>query len=261
MKFLVVFIHLFTYSLSFKPAYKTRLSMKSNLVSTSKFNDNYILKTEDDKEKEKKKVVVEKSTWDEFQDILWNKDSDDSKDSKDSKEPKKKKGPPIYEPGPYPIKALAATAYLVPIADSFDLGKYMFEAYPDVLEAYNFLFGGLSSVYNSVPFLPFALFFLMSYVCRAPTFSVEVRFHFAQAFILSIIQFVPSLLFGLLEKGGVPGLGVAYNTVFLWVMSSCFIMQWILLNPFSSSKNPFLLNVVGFAMRYMNYTPDLAPKR
>ena len=63
-----------------------------------------------------------------------------------------------------------------------------------------------------VPFLPFALFFLMSYVCRAPTFAVELRFHFAQAFMLSIIQFIPSLLLGLLEKGGVPGLGVVYNT-------------------------------------------------
>ena len=52
----------------------------------------------------------------------------------------------------------------------------------------------------------------MSYVCRAPTFPVEVRFHFSQAFMLSIIQFIPSLLLGLLEKGGVPGLGVVYNT-------------------------------------------------
>ena len=67
-------------------------------------------------------------------------------------------------------------------------------------------------LFTGVPFLPFALFFLMSYVCRAPTFPVEVRFHFSQAFMLSIIQFIPSLLLGLLEKGGVPGLGVVYNT-------------------------------------------------
>jgi hypothetical protein len=52
----------------------------------------------------------------------------------------------------------------------------------------------------------------MSYICRAPTFPVEVRFHVAQAFMLSIIQFVPSLGFGLLEKAGVPGMAVLYNT-------------------------------------------------
>lgn len=128
------------------------------------------------------------------------------------KDPKKKKGPPIYEPGSYPIHLLSALAYVVPIVDSFDLGKYMFEAYPDTLAVYSAIFGPLAGVYNSVPFLPFAVFFLMSYICRAPTFSTEVRFHFAQAFMLSIVQFVPSLGLSLLEKAGVQGLGVFYNT-------------------------------------------------
>lgn len=86
------------------------------------------------------------------------------------------------------------------------------QAYPAIGEAYNSLFGGVAAVYNGVPFLPFAIFFLMSYICRAPTFPVEVRFHFAQAFMISLIQFVPSLTFGLLEKAGVPGMAVLYNT-------------------------------------------------
>lgn len=120
--------------------------------------------------------------------------------------------PPIYEPGPYTNRALAALAYVVPIVDAADLGKYMFEAYPVTAEVYNTLFGPLSAIYNGVPFLPFAVFFLLSYVCRAPTFPVEIRFHVAQAFMLSLFQFIPSLLFGLLEKGGVPGMGVLYNT-------------------------------------------------
>jgi len=171
-----------------------------------------------------------------------------------------KKRPPIYEPGSYITHMIAALAYVIPIVDSSDLGKYMFEAYPATLGAYSTVFGPIAGIYNGVPFLPFAVFFLMSYICRAPTFPVEVRFHFSQAFMLSIIQFVPSLLFGLLEKGGVPGMAVLYNTVFLWVMSSSVIMQVLLLNPLSSSKNPFLINVVGWAMRYMNYTPDMAPK-
>ncbi len=171
-----------------------------------------------------------------------------------------KKRPPIYEPGSYITHMIAALAYVIPIVDSSDLGKYMFEAYPATLGAYSTVFGPIAGIYNGVPFLPFAVFFLMSYICRAPTFPVEVRFHFSQAFMLSIIQFVPSLLFGLLEKAGVPGMAVLYNTVFLWVMSSALIMQVLLLNPLSSSKNPFLINVVGWAMRYMNYTPDMAPK-
>ena len=77
--------------------------------------------------------------------------------------------------------------------------------------------------------------------------------------MISIIQFVPSLGFGLLEKAGVPGMGVLYNTVFLWVMSSSVIMQLLLINPVAATKNPFLINVVGWAMRYMNYTPEMRP--
>lgn len=172
----------------------------------------------------------------------------------------KKQGPPIYEPGTYPTHLIAALAYVIPIVDSSDLGKYMFEAYPDTLAVYSTIFGPIASIYNGVPFLPFAVFFLMSYICRAPTFPVEVRFHFAQAFMLSIIQFIPSLGFGLLEKAGVPGMGVLYNTVFLWVMTSCVLMQLLLLNPLAETKNPFIINVVGWAMKYMNYTPDMVPK-
>ena len=197
------------------------------------------------------------------------------------KDPKKKRGPPIYEPESYQYHIVSALAYLIPIVDASDLGKYMFEAYPAIGEVYNTLFGGLSAVFNGVPFLPFAVFFLMSYICRAPSFPVEVRFHFAQAFMISLVQFVPSLGFGLLEKAGVPGMAVLYNTgfikfiilfrknikffkfltaVFLWVIVSSLSMQILLLNPLSASKNPLVVNVVGWAMRYMNYTPDMIPK-
>lgn len=172
----------------------------------------------------------------------------------------KKRGPPIYEPGNYGVHLLAALAYVIPIVDASDLGKYMFEAYPATSEIYNGVFGPVAAIYNGVPFLPFAVFFLMSYICRAPTFPVEVRFHFAQAFMLSIIQFVPSLGFGLLEKAGVPGMAVLYNTVFLWVTVSCVFMQLLILNPLNSTKNPFLLNVVGWALRYMNYSTEMKPK-
>jgi hypothetical protein len=199
---------------------------------------------------EKKPVVTEKTPIELIQEAFEN-----------DKDPKKKKGPPIYEPGSYPIHLLSALAYVVPIVDSFDLGKYMFEAYPDTLTAYSSVFGPLAGVYNSVPFLPFAVFFLMSYICRAPTFSTEVRFHFSQAFMLSIVQFVPSLGLSLLEKAGVQGLGVFYNTAFLWVMISSLTMQALLLNPISASKNPFLLNIVGWSLKYMNYSPDMAPKK
>jgi hypothetical protein len=79
--------------------------------------------------------------------------------------------------------------------------------------------------------------------------------------MLSLFQFIPALLFGLLEKGGVPGMAILYNTAFTWVLGSSFFMMGILLNPLSSTKNPFLLNVVGLAMRYMGYTADMAPKK
>lgn len=124
----------------------------------------------------------------------------------------KPKVPPIYVPGPFTQKLVAAAAYLVPIVDSSDLGKYMFEAYPEIGSAYNTVFGPVAAIYNGVPFLPFAVFFLMSYISRAPNFPVEIRFHFAQAFVVSLIQVIPSLVFPFLEKAGVPFMGVAYNS-------------------------------------------------
>lgn len=169
--------------------------------------------------------------------------------------------PPIYEPGPYPYRLLSCLPYLVPIADSFDLGKYMFEAFPDTLAAYNTLFGAIAGIYNGVPFLPFAVFFLLSYIARAPTFPVETRFHASQAFMLSILQFPASVLFPIMEKAGVPGMAVLFNTVFLWVMTSSVFMQLLLINPVSSTKNPFVINIVGWAMRYMGYQPDPNLKR
>lgn len=43
------------------------------------------------------------------------------------KDPKKKRGPPIYEPESYPYHLLSALAYVIPIVDASDIGKYMFE--------------------------------------------------------------------------------------------------------------------------------------
>jgi len=198
---------------------------------------------------DKKEPKKEQTSWERIMEAL-----------NEPEDPKKKKGPPIYTPGPYQLQLLSALAYVIPIVDSSDLGKYMFEAYPAVGGAYNAVFGPVSAIYNGVPFLPFAVFFVMSYICRAPNFPVEVRFHFAQAFMISLVQFIPSLTFGFLEKAGVPGMAIAYNTVFLWVTISSVMMQLILLNPVSSAKNPMVINIVGWAMRYMNYTPDMKPK-
>jgi hypothetical protein len=169
------------------------LSMKSAVLENTVTS----LKMSDKKPKE-----PEKEGWERLQGLMAEADND----------PKKKKGPPIYEPGTYVTHLLAALAYVVPIVDAQDLGKYMFEAYPTIAAVYNGVFGPVAGIYNGVPFLPFAVFFVLSYICRAPTFPVEVRFHVAQAFMLSIIQFIPSLGFGLLEKAGVPGMAIAYNT-------------------------------------------------
>lgn len=174
------------------------------------------------------------------------------------KEPDSK--PPFYEPGPYPYQVLAALAYVIPIVDAADLGKYMFEAYPQMLTIYNSLYGPLSGIYNGVPFLPFAVFFLMSYICRAPNFPVEIRFHTSQAFMIALIQFIPSILFGFLEKSGVP-MAIPYNTVFTWVMVSATAMQISLLNPLGRGKNPFLLNILNWSMRYMGYSSDMFVKK
>jgi hypothetical protein len=54
--------------------------------------------------------------------------------------------------------------------------------------------------------------YICTYVFTYMYTYIQVRFHFAQAFMLSIIQFIPSLGFGLLEKAGVPNLAILYNT-------------------------------------------------
>ena len=43
-------------------------------------------------------------------------------------------------------------------------------------------------------------------------------------------------------------------------MVSSVAMQLLLLNPITKVRNPFIVNVVGWAMKYMNYTPDMIPK-
>ncbi len=76
---------------------------------------------------------------------------------------KKERPPPLYEPGPYSQKLLAASAYFIPVVDSLDLGKYMFEAYPEVGSVFSTAFGPLAAIYNGVPFLSFSVFFFMIY--------------------------------------------------------------------------------------------------
>ena len=179
----------------FRTTSKNKFDLKMLSVESIKYKNNDFLMSD--------KKIEEKQGFERLIEFLSPRKVEDSI---------KKRGPPIYEPGSYPTHLIAALAYVVPILDASDFGKYMFEAYPSIGSAYNLVFGPASAIYNGVPFLPFVIYFGMSYICRAPTFPVEVRFHFSQAFIISILQFIPVLLFGLLEKGGVPGMAVLYNT-------------------------------------------------
>ncbi len=210
MKVIVLFIslrHLFAYQPGFglhqSKQCRNLYKRQSRVQLTTTFaSDNLVTlanRAESDDDKSKKKILL---GWDRLKKI-----ADDAE-----KDPQRKGLPPIYEPGPYTNQVLAALAYVVPMVDAAELGKYMFEAYPKVSDIYFAVLGPLSAVFNGVPFFPFAVFFLMSYICRADNFTVEIRFHVAQALMLSIFQFVPSLLFGFMAKAGVPYMGVLYNT-------------------------------------------------
>jgi hypothetical protein len=124
----------------------------------------------------------------------------------------KPKPPPLYEPGPFTQRLLAAAIYFIPLIDAMDLGKYLFAAYPEIAVVFNSGLGVFASIYNGVPFLPFAIFFLLSYVARAPNVPVEIRFHASQAFLIALVQVIPSLSFPFLEKAMVPFMNVLYNT-------------------------------------------------
>lgn len=182
---------------------------------------------------------------------------------------------PLYRPGSYPRRALAALTYLIPLIDASDLGKYMFEAYPEIGSLYNSVLAPFIAIYNGVPFLPFAVFFAMAYVARGPQFPTEIRFHISQAFVLSLLQFVPSLVFPFMERAQVPGIAVWYNTskrqhhlltivhsflyfdiVFLFVVLCSLNMQTLLLLPFGNAKNPVILNTLGLTLNLMNRPTD-----
>jgi len=163
---------------------------------------------------------------------------------------------PLYRPGSYPRRALAALTYLIPLIDASDLGKYMFEAYPEIGSLYNSVLAPFIAVYNGVPFLPFAVFFAMAYVARGPQFPTEIRFHISQAFVLSLLQFVPSLVFPFMERAQVPGIAVWYNTMFLFVVLCSLNMQTLLLLPFGNAKNPVILNTLGLTLNLMNRPTD-----
>lgn len=168
---------------------------------------------------------------------------------------------PLYKPGSYPRRALASLAYLIPLIDAADLGKYMFEAYPEVGSLYNTLFAPFLAIYNGVPFFPFAVFFALAYIARGPQFPTEIRFHISQALVLSLLQVIPSLIFPFMERAGVPGMAVFYNTMFLFVILSCINMQSLLLLPFGNVKNPLILNTLSFTLSVMNYEASPLLKR
>jgi hypothetical protein len=43
-------------------------------------------------------------------------------------------------------------------------------------------------------------------------------------------------------------------------MITSLVMVFSLMNPLQLSENPVVLNVVGWSMRFMNYSKDMAPK-
>lgn len=52
--------------------------------------------------------------------------------------------------------------------------------------------------------------------------------------------------------------------VYLWVFWNCFAMQALILTagtPLSRNKNPFVLNVLSWSLRFMNYSKDMQPRR
>lgn len=106
--------------------------------------------------------------------------------------------------------------YVLPLADGFEWGRYVFEQIPLLALPFVPLFPVMS--FLNAPFVSFGIFiFLFSFVARNPEYSRFVRFNTLQAIYLDIALIFPQLFKSIMgATGGLPSeIGVPLtNTVF-----------------------------------------------
>ncbi|KAH7294602.1 hypothetical protein KP509_27G009300 [Ceratopteris richardii] len=123
-------------------------------------------------------------------------------------------------------RIISASAYLLPLFDGFQYGRYFLAQFPQAQVAMKPLYPILR-IYTSTPFASIAVFFSFYFlVVRNPNFNRYVRFNTMQAVMLDVLLILPGLTEGIYHPQGGVGLEVLivfYNTVFLFLVA-CFLV-------------------------------------
>ncbi len=119
-------------------------------------------------------------------------------------------------------RILGSLAYLLPMIDVVNYGRFVFQEIPFLTIIYLPLMP-LLKIYRDIPFAGIIIFFLLFLgVVRNPQISHFIRFNTLQAILLSIIISLVGILLQIL----IPGLGqsliiqVLMNTLFLGILIS-----------------------------------------
>lgn len=118
-------------------------------------------------------------------------------------------------------RLIATMPYVLPLADGFEWGRYVFEQVPLAALPFVPLFPVMKLL--NAPFVSFGLFIvLFSFVTRNPNLSRFVRFNTLQAIYLDIALIFPQLLKSVGATTGIPpAIGVPLtNTVFYAMLFS-----------------------------------------
>jgi len=119
---------------------------------------------------------------------------------------------------------VACLPYALPLADSFEWGHYIFDAFPLAAIPFLPLFPVISLL--NLPFVSFGIFIILfNFVARNPQFSRLVRFNTLQAVYLDVILIFPQLIRGIVGPTNqfIPqGLAeTGANTVFYGILFAC----------------------------------------
>uniref|UniRef100_A0A6U2G7E7 Protein TIC 20 n=1 Tax=Hemiselmis andersenii TaxID=464988 RepID=A0A6U2G7E7_HEMAN len=128
----------------------------------------------------------------------------------------------MQEEGITPVQRLTACLpYVLPLADGFEWGRYVFEQVPIMALPFVPLFP-IMGILN-LPFVSFGIFiFLFSFVARNPEIPRFVRFNTLQAIYIDIALIFPQLFKSLMgATGGLPAeIGVPLTNFVFYCMAA-----------------------------------------
>eukprot|EP00283_Hemiselmis_rufescens_P013169 CAMPEP_0173436944 /NCGR_PEP_ID=MMETSP1357-20121228/17686_1 /TAXON_ID=77926 /ORGANISM="Hemiselmis rufescens, Strain PCC563" /LENGTH=206 /DNA_ID=CAMNT_0014402095 /DNA_START=260 /DNA_END=880 /DNA_ORIENTATION=+ len=144
----------------------------------------------------------------------------------------------MQEEGITPVQRLTACLpYVLPLADGFEWGRYVFEQVPIMALPFVPLFP-IMGILN-LPFVSFGIFiFLFSFVARNPEIPRFVRFNTLQAIYIDIALIFPQLFKSLMgATGGLPAeIGIPLTNFVFYCMAGS-VSYCIIKNAIGETPN------------------------